>query len=234
MRDDLRTTLEVLAERGRQRDPDEVFGVATRTAGRRRRVRRAGAAAALGLAATIAMGSVLLGDRSSTDVVVGPGTSTVVPQSVPPEDTVVSERDRVLVAGVIEFARATDQVEASTLAFADEGVQLGLGQDLLVRRAPAELKDPTRWVLPKEEFRGHVGPFSALKLLADRRPFEISAGPHPHCASPPVPPPAAAAHLRRLSVQPSDAEECLKWFTVDIYVDAQGVIHAVTLDLWAP
>jgi hypothetical protein len=117
----------------------------------------------------------------------------------------------------------------------DDAVWLGLADRLLAKRSPAVLTEPEAWVLQSEHFRAYVGPFSALDLLA--RPKEkttVSVGVHPHCASPPVPPPKRVAHLRRVSVQPRDSESCLRWWSVDVFVRPGGEIKAVTLDLWEP
>ena len=66
------------------------------------------------------------------------------------------------------------------------------------------------------------------------RGSRISIGPHPDCASPMNPTPAALAELRRISVQPKDVDTCVQWWAVDIYVSLAGRITVVALDLWAP
>lgn len=231
MRDELRRTLQVLAEQGQSRDPDQVFLAATQVARRRQRRTLVSGTVAGVAVAILAVGPGLVGKRNDTRVAVGSGATTVPPGTIVPGGPAASERDRLMVAGLIEFAR---EVGPPALTFAEEGVQLGLGEDLITRRAPSELNDPAQWVLATQEFRSHVGPFSALTLLRESRSLDVSVGPHPHCASAPVPPPAGVAHLRRVSVHPDAADGCLGWFTVDIYVDAEGIVHAVTLDLWAP
>jgi hypothetical protein len=62
----------------------------------------------------------------------------------------------------------------------------------------------------------------------------VNAGPHMHCASPPVPAPTGLAGHRRVSVQPTNIETCILWWTVDLFVASSGRIEAVTLDLWDP
>ena len=134
---------------------------------------------------------------------------------------------------LVRFARSPSDATWSNVPFADD-VYLGLG-DLLERRSARELRDPEAWKLDRRLFRGGVGPFSAIELLAeDNRPLRFSVGPHPHCASPPVPPPRAVATLRRMSVQPRRIQSCLQWFTVDAFVTREGEIRAVTLDFWEP
>lgn len=55
-------------------------------------------------------------------------------------------------------------------------------------------------------------------------------------ASPPVPAPREFKDYRRVSVQPSDSsiDSCLPWFTVDLFLDEQGSVALVTLDVWEP
>ena len=89
-------------------------------------------------------------------------------------------------------------------------------------------------MLELEAFRARTGPFSALEPLIDERPHVIVAGPHNHCASPPVPAPEGYEAHRRVSVQPADATSCLEWFSVDLFLEADGTIDAITLDLYEP
>ena len=140
-----------------------------------------------------------------------------------------------LVYRVIEFARSPNRKTFSAIPLAKDGVWLGLGPRLVAKRSLEELSKPTGWVLDAEEyFEAYVGTVSAVELLAERREVRVSAGPHPHCASPPVRPPKKFAELDRLSVQPREWGSCLQWFTVDFFVSADGTIQAVTLDLWEP
>ena len=108
----------------------------------------------------------------------------------------------------------------------------------MTERASLDLVRPDAWVLRnitgEVPFRAHVGPFSALDLLAKNGPTTIAVGPHPHCASPPVPPPTDLVGSRRVSVQPTGIDTCLLWWTVDLFVSPAGRIEAVTLDLWDP
>ena len=78
----------------------------------------------------------------------------------------------------------------------------------------------------------------AVALAAPDRGFvreaSVTVGPHPHCASPPVPAPAEVAELRRLSVQPVGELACPVWWTVDRFVEPGGAIAAITLDRYEP
>ncbi len=142
--------------------------------------------------------------------------------------------DERLVDAIIQFARSPSPVGREAIPFADDGVWLGLAEQLLTRRSPAELVEPAAWELQTEAFRGHVGPFSALDRLAMEGETTVSIGPHPHCASPPVPPPDEMADARRLSIQPVGTDACLRWWTVDLFLTPTGEVQAVTLDLWEP
>lgn len=80
----------------------------------------------------------------------------------------------------------------------------------------------------------YVGPFSALDLLAQDRPVTVTAGPHDHCAGPPMPIHAELEGLRQISIQPTDATSCLEWWVVDLFLTEAGDLAGVTLDLWEP
>jgi hypothetical protein len=134
---------------------------------------------------------------------------------------------------LLRFARAPSATTLAAVPLA-ERVSLGLGAQLLVERSRAELARPDAWILQLEGFRAHVGPFSALERLARATTTEVVAGPHPHCASPPMPPPQEVAGSRQVSIQPTGIDTCLLWFTVDLFLDPSGEIVAVTLDLWEP
>lgn len=98
-------------------------------------------------------------------------------------------------------------------------------------------------------FPGYVGPFSALTTL-DQHVTEkdtgefghlsnevaVSVGPHPQCASPPAQRPPDLATLRRVFVKPAETsiDTCMLWFSVDLYLDDEGRICAVTLDRGGP
>ncbi len=141
--------------------------------------------------------------------------------------------DLALVEAFVVFARAGGG-DVASLPIAAEGLSLGLATELLVDRTASELSDPDAWVVDLEPFRARVGPYSALELLAEDRPTDILIGPHNHCAAVPVAPPDEVAELRRVSVFPVDAASCIEWWTVDFFVDADGTVAAITLDLWEP
>ncbi|MBA2384277.1 MAG: hypothetical protein H0V68_06395 [Actinobacteria bacterium] len=135
---------------------------------------------------------------------------------------------------LIAFARTQRDAAWADVPLAAT-VDLGLADTFYVRREARELREPGAWAVAVEPFRGRAGTYSALDLIAQEDgPLQVTHGPHPHCASPPVPAPAQMSPHRRVAVQPSDADGCLDWWTVDAFVDRRGKIRAVTLDLWEP
>jgi hypothetical protein len=162
----------------------------------------------------------------------GPSSSAPQPTTVGPRETPTAA-EQALVRALVEFARAPGPGTLGAALLADR-VKLGLSDRLMIERTSPDLVRPDAWVLSANPFRGHVGPFSALELLARNVPTTVTVGPHMHCASPPVPPPTDLAQLRRLSVQPNGIDTCVLWWTVDLFVSSAGRIEAVTLDLWEP
>lgn len=142
-------------------------------------------------------------------------------------------RDTETLDALVEFARAPSEETWSELPLAEQ-VQLGLGHRLLERRSAAALRDQDSWELDVELFRGGVGPFSALEVLANDERLKYRKGSYERCASPPADPPPQVAALRRLSIQPDETESCLQWFAVDVFVTDEGEIAAVTVDFFEP
>ena len=136
-------------------------------------------------------------------------------------------------SALVAFARTRDARTFAALPL-DEQVGLALDDQIPLPRPATALMRSDGWVLDVNEFQGHVGPFSALDLLARDVATTISIGPHPRCASPLSPTPAALAGMRRISVQPKNLDSCLGWWAVDVYVSPAGRITTVTLDLWNP
>lgn len=148
----------------------------------------------------------------------------------------------------VAFAVQPSAETAGRLPFAGE-VQLGLSRDIRTALDVADAPQASAWVLNAEYFRAHTGPFSALdpiqrhaddarsmSIRARGGAFAVSVGDHPHCASPPVPAPQGFERHRRVSVQPSESsiDSCLSWFSVDLFLNEEGSIAAVTLDIWEP
>ncbi|MDQ3485955.1 MAG: hypothetical protein M3445_11200 [Actinomycetota bacterium] len=140
-----------------------------------------------------------------------------------------------IVNSFLRLAEEPNPEAVELLPFAEE-VWLGLGSDLYQVRSRSQLADPAAWVIDKEFFRAHDGPFSALDVATGAQSTVVSVGEHAHCAGPPVPPPDDVADLTRVSMQPESEQidSCLQWWTVDFFVNGAGQIEAVTLDLWEP
>lgn len=162
--------------------------------------------------------------------------------------TDVTAADVKLADAFVAFATDPGPATAEALPLSPDGVRLGLGEKLLRDAPTGDVAITDSWELAADGyFRGYVGPFSALRALEEHVNGEltseagrtsnevtVSIGPHPHCASPPVPAPPGLGTRRRVSLQPAGVESCLQWFSVDLYLDDQGQIVAVTLDLWEP
>jgi hypothetical protein len=151
--------------------------------------------------------------------------------------------EMAMLEALVLFARTGDERYLARVPLSPDGVWLGLGDRLIVRRSQEELERPRAWRLDAEVFRGFVGPFSVLTQLAswgpgsDRqhvRESSVTVGPHPHCASPSVPAPAEVEEMRRLSIQPVGELACLAWWTVDLFVEPGGDVAAITLDRYEP
>jgi hypothetical protein len=145
----------------------------------------------------------------------------------------LTTQDRATLNAFVRFARAPSEVTWRAVPFA-ETVRLGLGETLRARRSARELAQPAAWQLQARLFNAYVGPFSPLEPLAGRDRLAFTAGRHARCASPPGDAPAQLASLRRLAIQPARIDSCLQWFAVDLYVDGDGRIVGVTLDIWEP
>jgi len=135
---------------------------------------------------------------------------------------------------LIAFARAPSDATWAAVPLA-ESVDLGLADVFYLRLSARQLRNPRAWTLSVDGFRGRAGSASAVALIAaeDGR-LRVTRGPHRHCAAPPEPEPPQVTPLERVVVQPRDADGCLDWWTVDAFVDDEGKIRAVTLDLWEP
>jgi hypothetical protein len=149
--------------------------------------------------------------------------------------------DRALARAFVAFAAhpAPTTVAAVRLA---PNVRIGLGESLFRSVARADATGRGAWRLEVGAYRAHSGPFDALRLL--RRHVQrhgagslrVVVGPHPHCASPPVPAPQSLRSTRRISLQPRPptVSSCLEWFTVDLFLGDGGSVAGVTLDVWEP
>ena len=181
-------------------------------------------------------GIVILNDRGGWVLRESSVTGRSLTSAPPDPGAAVTPADEELVAAFLRLANAPGFETAAAVPFADE-VHLGLGPELRLIRTREELGDPEAWRIEVEDhFRGWVGPFSALELAGDAVGVTVSEGEHSHCASPPVPPPPTLVDLRRVSFQPDPVPDdtCIYWWTVDLFVNDDGEVEAVTLDRWEP
>lgn len=183
------------------------------------------------------------------------GTARASPSGPPPgrggaakPGPVATERDVRLMRSFVSFAVRPTSISAAGLPLAEE-IALGLGPGIEAILDRTDAPDRSAWALTGPLFRAHTGPFHALATIqrhaeeAGSRslgvrggPFAVSVGDHGHCAGPPTPAPPGFENDRRVSVQPSRSsiDSCLSWFTVDLFLDGNGTIRAVTLDVWEP
>jgi heat shock protein HslJ len=124
-------------------------------------------------------------------------------------------------------------VDVSQLQLADR-ILIGLGNQLIEERTPAQLSDPAGWMLAPEYFRGYTGPFSAVETLRESDVVDVLVGPHDHCASPPRPISEQIDFATHLSLQPTGIDSCLQWFTVDLFLDTADNVIAIILDASEP
>jgi len=145
-------------------------------------------------------------------------------------DATVTEGDIVTTDQVRSFARG--DIDAGEVAFAAT-VAISLGTDHTATVSDAD--DPDAWVIGAEEWNGYAGPFDVLGPLRREGGITITAvGPQPHCAGPPLETPESFTTMRRLSIQPAGISSCLEWYAIDVFLDDDGRIGGVMLDLWEP
>ncbi|MGD2102490.1 MAG: hypothetical protein PVG83_09670 [Acidimicrobiia bacterium] len=172
------------------------------------------------------------GDSTPPDLSSPDSTSTSITNgtTVPP-----AAADMAVVNGFVQFAKSPSDETFPDLLLADT-VALGLGPETVRTVDKGALRGAQEWVIDVADFRGYVGPFSALDVLSSLEDYDIQIGEHLHCAGPPQPPPNELQDLRRVSVQPSEQSigSCLEWSTVDFFVDEDRLVQAITMDLWEP
>lgn len=155
-------------------------------------------------------------------------------QTSPPDATTVTDAE-TLIEAFVQFARDPSDDTFGELPLADT-VDLGLGPTIIKTIENTELRQPEEWQLDLDLFRASTGPFSAFDSLSRLDGYATTVGEHPHCASPPVPPPDGYEGLDRISVQPrlGPQDSCLMWSTVDFFLLPAGDVAAITLDMWEP
>lgn len=161
-------------------------------------------------------------------------TATVETTDSSPTVVAASAEQRRLAMTLYRFARQPSPDAFAKLPL-EPRVALGLGARVESERRAAHLAETSAWRLDVDLFRAHTGPFSALDVLRKSGgAVAVTVGPHRHCAAPPVPAPAELTELTVLSLQPVEADSCLDWWSVDLFVTASGTVRAVVLDIWEP
>lgn len=135
----------------------------------------------------------------------------------------------------VRFASRPSDANFASLPLADE-VALGMGPMIQTVVGADELRRPSAWQLPDEEYGGYVGPFSALDMLVHADPYQVTIGPHDRCVDTPTPTPSGFEGHSQISTQPRDGtyDSCLMWGTVDFFINDAGDVEAITMDLWGP
>lgn len=204
------------------------------------------------LAAALVVGCAstdAIGDKRQSRTL-DPSSSRSATMTTTPSPTRASREEIRLVNDFVAFAVDPRRSTAQGLPLSPAGVGLGLGQNLVRDLPRGDEGNPASWrIAAGTGFRGYVGPFSALRTIREHTrgrdgdsglrksgDLAVSVGPHPHCASPPVSAPSSLEEMRRISIQPAEhaITSCLAWFTVDLFLDSDRRIVAVTLDLWEP
>jgi len=146
------------------------------------------------------------------------------------ELAVPTAADAAIVEAFITLAGDTTPANLDALPLADE-VIVGLSDIHVQRVARVDLGTTAGWNMDVSEYAGFGGPFTALMA---EEPYETTVGQHQRCAGPPIAPPAGFAEHRHISIQPTGIDSCIAWWTVDFFIDDNGEIGAVTLDLFGP
>ncbi|CAN5683912.1 hypothetical protein BH24ACT15_BH24ACT15_12530 [soil metagenome] len=149
-------------------------------------------------------------------------------------DDELSASEQALLDAFVAFAKDPNDTTAAAVPWANE-VKLHLGNQPAQAAVFPENRTGLVWSLDAVAYEGYSGPLDAREYIAETTfPLTYGAGPHKHCASPPVPAPDGLADLRRLWIQPTGISTCLDWFTVDLFINGDGQVAAVSLDLFGP
>ena len=201
------------------------------------RLRVCAALAAAGMATGMVTGCSAGADRVTvaTDSPPAPASHAdpVGPTAAYVTESPGSPADRDLFARLQAFAREPSPERFARVRFAEE-VALGLGGTAEKTVGRGELADRAVWVLDRTSYGGVDGPFSALDTLRTGGDATVVAGPHNHCAGVPTKFPAPYSGMRQVSGHRTTRDSCIGWWSVELFVDADGRIAGVFLDLWEP
>ncbi|MDH3296226.1 MAG: Gmad2 immunoglobulin-like domain-containing protein, partial [Acidimicrobiia bacterium] len=118
-----------------------------------------------------------------------------------------------------------------------ETVTLSLGLDEQMSRSRTELVDRDAWTFDAGEgFGGFSGPFNLLDTLdgPGGRQVEYSAGPIPFCAAPPKVWPVEWQALDQVNIEPVGIDSCIAWYGISLFLNSDGDIEVIVLDLFGP
>lgn len=142
---------------------------------------------------------------------------------------------RAAAVALVGFARSPSAATFAAVPLAPGRVHLALGPRTLMSVDPETLVDVGGWNLPSTAYAERDGPFNAIRVLAQAEgDVEIAVGPHRGCPGPAPTALQEAAGLTQVSIQPADAPDCTRWFSVDLFLDRRGRIVVVQLDLGSP
>ncbi len=153
-----------------------------------------------------------------------------------PTPSVPTDEEQSAALDLLNFAEwwNTEFGNADSMALADQ-VTLLLGADGERQiRSRAELGDRAGWGFDATDAFGYVGPFNIIDVLAKETGVQISSGPINHCAGPPLDWPTELDGLRQVNIEPVGIDTCLLWFGISLFLNGEGDIAAVALDLWEP
>lgn len=174
-------------------------------------------------------GSATATAEASSPVETQEAPETTDPATAPAE---LSADERAVVDGFVTLARDPTADHAVAVPLASP-VVLGLGM-AAYDEVIGDPGDVGSWTVDGVDLVfGRTPPFNALTTIAESATtVTTGAGPHDHCAGPPLAP-LDVEHDQMLWIQPDDAESCLDWFAVDLYLD-DGEVVAVSLAFWEP
>ena len=154
--------------------------------------------------------------------------------------TPVEPADRALADALLAFAAQPGPATAAPLRLAPV-VWLGLGENLFAAVPGRTLADPAGWEIDVDAF-GRLGPLDALQPVrrhlraAGADDVRVSVGPHPRCVGPRSAVPSRFRTARQVVLRPTSRsiDSCLQWWSVDLFVGADGLVRGVSLQLWEP
>ncbi len=139
--------------------------------------------------------------------------------------------EEAAVESLITFAKDPTTANFDAIPLADE-VALGISQEVRAVASRSDLRDRQGWVVLLDE--AHDDVYDLLANAGRWDTFRIETGPYPFCAGSPIDPPEGYEDHVRVSAQPVIyfPYSCLAWSTIDVFLNDDGQIEAVTIDQW--